>query len=70
MLTGLALVALVAYLYKRWEVVPEDVRWMHGMIDPTVAVLVSLGDVIKARACPRPTFPRPKSLQTFLQTRD
>ena len=68
MLTEATLVILVAYLCKRWDSVPEDVRCVHSMIEPTLTVLVSLGDIIKAQACPRPSFPRPKSLKTFLQT--
>ena len=68
MLTEITLVALVAYLCKRWDTIPEDVRWVHSMVEPTLAVLVSLGDVIRARACPPPIFPRPKSLKTFLET--
>jgi len=70
MITSATLLVLVAYLWKRWEVVPDDVRRVHAVVEPTLAMIVSLGDVLKARACPRPAFPRPKSLKTFLEQKD
>lgn len=66
MITSAALLTLVVYLFNRWEVVDEDVRWVHSRIEPTVAMLISLRDVLHARACPRPSFPRPKSLKAFM----
>ena len=61
------LFALTAYLFKRWEEFPEDVRWVHSCVEPTVLTAISLKDILVARACPRPAFPKPKNIKTFLE---